>query len=211
MRTKFINPYNFIPLGKQKSVYQSEESEKGLTGEISYSLITRTPLFIPDTEQVQESKEVEGHKLYPFFSGNVYKEEWGQEVNVPIIPGSEIRGMFRSYFEILSNSCMSALDSDTQLSKRTSEVFKPGLLKKVGDRFMLYEAESLRYQPYSGYKNIESAGNTADWNVEQTNRISNVRFTSNEAITKSKTEGNNDTRKDAAKLECTKIFLGKKG
>ena len=138
-------------------MYKPEQNKKGLTGEISYSLMTRTPLFIPNTETVRESKEVKGHKIYQFFSGKIYDDTLEKEIEVPIIQGSEIRGMFRSYFEILSNSCMSALDSDTQLSKRTSEVFKPGLLKKVGDRFVLYEAESLRYQLYSKYETIEDA------------------------------------------------------
>lgn len=116
-RAKFINPYNFVPLGKEcnKNSY-----EKGsLCGVIEYSLLTKTPLFIPDTET--EQVDANGHREYKFFSYGGDK---------PVIPGSEMRGMLRSYYEILTDSCLSALNMDKILSKRTSEVYKPGLIKK---------------------------------------------------------------------------------
>ena len=142
MKNEFVNPYNFIPLGEEKSIYQHPETKEELfTGEISYSILTKTPLFIPDTNNVkilkvfsEDGKEGE-HKIYKFFS-------YGD--GTPVIPGSEMRGMLRTNFEILTNSCLSALDSDIQLSKRTNEVFKPGLLKKENGKFFLYEAFSIR-------------------------------------------------------------------
>lgn len=154
MKNEFVNPYNFIPLGEEKSIYQYPETKEELfTGEISYSILTKTPLFIPDTNNVkilkvfsEDGKEGE-HKIYKFFS-------YGD--GTPVIPGSEMRGMLRTNFEILTNSCLSALDSDIQLSKRTSEVFKPGLLKKENEKFFLCEAFSIQ----CGMKEVEELKET---------------------------------------------------
>ena len=179
-------------------MYKREQNKKGLTGEISYSLITRTPLFIPSIETVTEDERE--HKTYQFISDEI-KIESGEkkEVGSPIIPGSEIRGMFRSYFEILSNSCMSSLDSDTQLSKRTSEVFKPGLLKREDEEFVLYEAEVLRYMPYSEYKNT---GNKEEQN--QKNKENE------QEVDETKIEDKEDNREDAIQIECTQIYFEKR-
>lgn len=50
--------------------------------------------------------------------------------------------MIRSNFEILTNSCMSAVDDDVTLSKRTNEVFKAGLIRRnEKGTFDLYKAE----------------------------------------------------------------------
>ena len=59
---EFINPYNFVPLTKQKKIYQKNEEEK-FTGVIEYSVLTKTPLFIPNTSNDQAfhaSKEYAG-------------------------------------------------------------------------------------------------------------------------------------------------------
>lgn len=127
-KSKFINPYNFVPLGKSCS--RSEYKKGNLTGVIEYSLLTKTPLFIPDTES--EKVDANGHRTFKFFSYGGDK---------PVIPGSEMRGMLRSYYEILTNSCMSAVDTEPVLSKRTSEVYKAGLIKKCADdKYELYNA-----------------------------------------------------------------------
>ena len=130
---KFVNPYNFIPLGDKKTEYTFPEDKEGLlTGEITYSVLVKTPLFIPKTEKTEEKDQ---HRECEFFS-------YGD--GRPVIPGSEIRGMFRGNFEILTNSCLSSLESDMQLSKRTGEPFRKGLLKKENEKYYLYEAECLR-------------------------------------------------------------------
>lgn len=149
-KVDFTNPYNFIPLGTKRA--GAEEEKGALTGTITYSVYTRTPLFIPNTSNsraftllADEKNPVDPeHKIYDFFSyadlsdtSHTYEKEY----HAPIIPGSEIRGMLRSNFEILTNSCMSSLDEDAVLSKRTGHIFTPGLLKKNADgSFSLYEA-----------------------------------------------------------------------
>ena len=138
--SNFINPYNFVPLTGEKK--KAEHSEEKFTGVIEYSLLTKSPLFIPDTSNDDAFPQgKEGHKSYDFFSYERCEEKNGEnKLCEPIIPGSEIRGMFRSNYEILTESCMSVID-DVVLSKRTMEIFKAGLLKKEKDRYILYEAE----------------------------------------------------------------------
>ncbi len=129
---KFVNPYNFIPLGSEKA--EQSRTKGDYTGVIEYSVLTKTPLFIPNTSTDQAFPSgVSDHKSYDFFS---YEDLTGTNADRPcprpVIPGSEMRGMFRSLYEIMTDSCMSALDDDVILSKRTAEVYKAGLLQRTG-------------------------------------------------------------------------------
>ena len=144
----FINPFNFFPLSENppKRGYSRGGS---LTGVIRYTLRTRTPLIIPDTrnDHAFDVRDEMGnpadqeHRSYDFFS---YDEEGPAK---PVIPGSQIRGMLRPYYEILTNSCMSFVDDEEVLSKRTNEVFKAGLLERTGDgSYRLYSAKDCLYR-----------------------------------------------------------------
>ena len=166
-KLNFVNPYNFIPLRKREKEVLPED-EKNLSGVIKYSVLTKTPLFIANTstdkafsdshvfgvndekidvaeddekkaEKIAEIKKE--HKRYDFFSYT--KLEEGSDIcSAPVIPGSEIRGMFRNQYEILTNSCLSNLDEKVVLSKRTAHNYEAGLIKKVGDgNYELYKAE----------------------------------------------------------------------
>lgn len=153
----FVNPYNFIPLGSGKAIASKEA--RNLNGVIEYSVLTKTPLFIPNTstdhaftfeKSKLSEKELEAiaeHKSYDFFSYTNLEHDlsdetgYNKEYHRPVIPGSEIRGMFRSNFEILTNSCLSVVDEDHVLSKRTYECFQPGLIRKNEDgTYDLFEA-----------------------------------------------------------------------
>ena len=82
-----------------------------------------------------------------------------------MIPGSEIRGMFRSNFEILTSSCLSSLDSDMLLSKRTMESFLPGLIyrdPRTGT-YTLYAAEDVLWRT-EGENNPRTKRN---WDAEK--------------------------------------------
>lgn len=153
-KNRFINPYNFIPLeahGKDK-VPEDDKDEK-FYGKIEYTLITKTPLFIPNTSsddafKMRKNKGDE-HKSQDFFS---YKDLSGLIESTknnppePIIPGSEVRGMFRSNYEILTNSCMSVIDDKVILAARSNVVYSPGLLRKESNgKYKLYHAE--QYYP----------------------------------------------------------------
>lgn len=148
----FINPYNFIPLTMQKKLADPEN--RNLTGVIEYSVLTKTPLFVPNTSNDHAFfPELMDHKSYDFFSyknlmeGEEKKRGYRHIYQKPIIPGSEIRGMFRSNYEILTESCMSVVDDESVLSKRTMERFRAGLIRKIDEeRYDLIDAENYRWR-----------------------------------------------------------------
>lgn len=134
-RNRFVNPYNFIPLDPQekKQISKADERDKKFYGEIKYTLTTKTPLFIPNTSSDDAFKmnhgiedEKERHKNQDFFSYkdlSKVKESTANNPPEPIIPGSEVRGMFRSNYEILTNSCASVVDED--MWEKTPEKKRP--------------------------------------------------------------------------------------
>lgn len=131
----FVNPYNFMPFGGKRPP-EDEDSIQKYTGVIEYSLRTVTPLFIPNTSNENAfdmDRICKDHKSYDFFS---YKDLSGlkgsikDDLPIPVIPGSEMRGMLRNHYEILTNSCMSAVDDEVLLSKRTQEKYASGLLER---------------------------------------------------------------------------------
>ena len=136
---KFINPYTFVPFSKkqptERTPLEPAAPDRLHTGVLKCRLYVRTPLGIPDTEK--EKEDANGHKEYPFFS---YREN-GK--NIPVIPGSSLRGVFRSAFEAATDSCFSTLRENTGLSKRTGnrEAYKPGILRWENGRWHLYRAE----------------------------------------------------------------------
>lgn len=171
---KFINPYSFVSLQTNTEIDRNPVSkdEKRYTGVIDYSLMTKTPLVILNTTNKDTFKlGVEDHKSYDFFSYtdlSMKKTSCAGEYYRPVIPGSEIRGMLRSYYEILTNSCLSMVDEKKVLSKRTEQVFSAGLIKREADGgyslwsaidhlLRTYGANSLRDKPYfdeeTDYKN----------------------------------------------------------
>lgn len=152
---KFVNPYNFIPLEKERA--RTKQEENVYSGVICYSVLTKTPLFIPNTSNdhaLYPNKDE--HKSYEFFSYMDLSgmEDAGKKLSFPVIPGSEMRGMLRTNYEILTNSCMSAVDDEAVLSKRTSEVFKAGLLKKTDRGYDLYEAQDCLFRT-EGENNLD--------------------------------------------------------
>ena len=142
----FVNPYNFIKFPSKKAKAYTDEDRH--TGVIEYTITTKTPLFIPNSSSdsaFKISKKVNDHKSYDFFS---YTEldptkTYNGEYHVPVIPGSEIRGVVRNAYETLTNSCMGLLNADEYPVKRSMEMFKPGLMYKDKEgNFALYKAES---------------------------------------------------------------------
>lgn len=148
---KFLNPYNFISLPPKKALAYKKDDGQTLTGKIRYKITTKSPLFIPNSstdEAFEQSQKIEGHKSYDFFSYNEllpYSEtNQNPAPQCPVIPGSEIRGVIRSVYETLTDSCMGVLNSETMPVMRSPEQFKPGLLRKNAQGYTLMEAESYR-------------------------------------------------------------------
>ena len=170
-------------------VNETLSGERLYTGKLECKLTTKTPLFIPNTsndhtfvekelevlkeynrlntrKQIVDTKENRS-KSYDFFSYNDQEKGNTRDIT-PIIPGSSIRGVVRSVYETITNSCMSTCGGrETPLYRRSTVARKKyGIIK--GDT--LYRAEKLRVRsshiPYSGrYANscdIITNGKTGD-------------------------------------------------
>jgi len=147
---RFLNPYNFVRFLNQSRPNNDvlgncppppHDRYIGLTGRITCEVEAVTPLFVSDSHAVQEGNDK--HKSYRFF------EYDGQ----PAIPASSLRGMLRSVFEAVTNSCLGVFE-DKKLSYHldTNKARKliPARVEKVGETFRL------RLLP--GFNNVYSNG-----------------------------------------------------
>lgn len=133
---EFVNPYNFTPHHQNKvSNSRKDPADSEImgnhTGYFQCRLITKTPLAIPDISK----RELSGneHYKYPFMSVD------GQK----IIPGSSIRGMLRSVYEAVTDSCMCTLrDENISVRNDPKNAFRPGLLMKEDGTWKLYAAKN---------------------------------------------------------------------
>lgn len=139
----FVNPYTFIPLGKQCSRQKPEQGP--LSGYIECELTTHTPLIIPNTS----GPKSEENTFYNFYG---YKNLEGvhakeKEYYPPVVPGSEIRGAIRSVHEAATNSCMRVINTDPKdyLSRRSSiPRNETGILKYIDGQWVLFEAKKYK-------------------------------------------------------------------
>jgi CRISPR-associated protein (TIGR03986 family) len=153
---KFINPYNFIGLGDgaaKKKQDMGINEEELLTGVVTCTMRTKTPIFIPNTsndDAFEYKSSFPEHKSYDFFS---YENLSGKKKMLnspanPVIPGSSIRGVIRSAYEALTDSCM--MTSDKPVTGRNTNIKKPGILKKsVSGKWELYESVRYKLKTYS--------------------------------------------------------------
>ncbi|MCX6580539.1 MAG: TIGR03986 family CRISPR-associated RAMP protein [Candidatus Aminicenantes bacterium] len=150
-KEKFVNPYHFVSLEKNctREAKKYREQKGNLTGWITCRMETLSPVFIPNTGS---ASEVDGKKHSDVFEKRVFKEKENKQVVInsydffsytdlsklkgealkeyrePIIPGSEIRGMIRTAFEAVTNSCLSTIDNEQPLFKRVQTNGKAGRL-----------------------------------------------------------------------------------
>lgn len=156
MCEQFYHAYNFIPLGKNGP--QRAKRETGsLTGKITCTLTPVTDLFVPDSRpRTYGGTKNVGEKVLDFFSycsdADVNSNHPMTEDSAPqepVIPGSELRGMVRSMYEAVTDSCMSSLNPDKELSARSIMPKYPALLEYSGGKWSLYQADyyDLDYGP----------------------------------------------------------------
>lgn len=163
---KFINPYNFIPLPQKKREAYKEQDQH--TGVITYQITTKTPLFIPNTSNDNaflledgNKDEKERHKNYDFFSYHELEQnkDHSKCPKEPVIPGSEIRGVIRSIYETLTDSCMGVFNDKLYPKRKNRDAFHPGLLRreKVSGKvqYQLYHAEGYQYSAAFGNNELE--------------------------------------------------------
>ncbi len=128
-KIRFINPYSFVSLGSD--VQRTEPIDGTLSGKIKVTLIARTPFAIPDTENVTVDNNE--HKTFPFFRVG----------DNPVIPGSQLRGMLRSAYETITNSCLS-VNNNNILSARHANPGNPGLIQFKDGAWHLFDARTSR-------------------------------------------------------------------
>lgn len=140
-----VNPYNFVPFSKNapfrtspEQVYQDAASL--LHGYLDISLTNTTPLIIPESKPYQEDRQT-SHKYYHFF-------RMPDKQGTPAIPGSEIRGLIRSIYETITNSCTTVVLDHNDYAMRTSP---QGSFKQTG---------ILEHNPASGVWNLYSSAVT---------------------------------------------------
>ena len=130
----FVNPYNFVSIDRKKIKQENIEE----TGYLDCVLVAKTPLAIPDLPEGEESG---GESKHDFFSIN------GNDQKNPMIPGSSLRGMIRSVYETITESCLSTMKPDTHLFSRAGaekkEIYKPGILKEKDGEWKLYKVKEI--------------------------------------------------------------------
>lgn len=108
---RFLNPYNFIRyLDKPRPADYvlgdcpppPHDRYVALTGRITCEIEAVTPLFVSDSHAISKVTTQDGkeHSTYRFFE---YEDE-------PALPASSLRGMVRSTFEAVTNSCFGVFD-----------------------------------------------------------------------------------------------------
>ncbi|NOZ71029.1 MAG: TIGR03986 family CRISPR-associated RAMP protein [Chloroflexi bacterium] len=125
---RFLNPYNFvrylpeptIPPGDPEAALLSRcpppphDRYVGLTGRITCRMKTESPLFVSDSHNVvptpfiDESGKRRVHYSYRFFQVD------GEDA----IPATSLRGMIRSVFEAVTNSCFGVFTPEERLDYR---------------------------------------------------------------------------------------------
>lgn len=151
MSERFFNPYTFVPLPEDGAARSdpSENNQPVFSGEIRCTLVTKTQLAVPDILKnpcSSEEKRTEP-KEYDFFSVTTD----GQKTAA--IPGSGIRGVIRSVFETLTDSCMRLNDTDRDYFHTRLNKTEAGIIEFDGKNYALYAAERLRDKENRGYKN----------------------------------------------------------
>ncbi|MCR5608355.1 MAG: TIGR03986 family CRISPR-associated RAMP protein [Lachnospiraceae bacterium] len=167
--TSFINPYNFVRTGNRTNRREASEYRKEkntYTGKIHCTLKAITDLIVPNSSSsmaFDKSYNYKDHKSYEFFSYDDLNEgrtPFSEGPSAPVIPGSQLRGMIRSDYETITDSCISAVNAETVVNRRVNEAKKPCIIKKENGRISIYNANRYMLQIDNyGYVN-ENFGNS---------------------------------------------------
>lgn len=153
---QFINPYNFIPLASQ-CVRTKTKDKKKYTGYIECILKPLTPMIMIDTEDCKNDQSVPEHKIYPrTYSLNGH----------PAIPASELRGMIRSKFETLTNSCLSSAEPELPFYGRyNGNMTHPGVLEFTDFQDVkLYKCKKYRIKNKGSISDLKT-GDIVNFNI----------------------------------------------
>jgi hypothetical protein len=181
-----INPYGFIPIPKAEPERNrrnaAEELADGPTGAIDCPLAIEPPTFIPNTTKkffkgVMYKNKTAPHPVEEFYSyedlSPMHAHDGLRALALPIIPGSELKGMPRNAYEQLANSCFLEAGENNPPNKRTPLPKIAALLKKegVGERLMDAAAQILEHAapPVGGgrdaprHPRLNAGGKRLEW------------------------------------------------
>lgn len=119
---RFLNPYNFVRSPGRPHVLRDRPETRlldrcpppphdrwvGLNGTITCQVEAVSPLFVSDSEHWEDSATK--HPTYPF-----YQYDFGNGLE-PALPASSLRGMLRSEFEAVTNSCFAHFEYGRRLT-----------------------------------------------------------------------------------------------
>lgn len=140
MDDRFVNPYTFVPLpkGGAKRSDCTAVTEPVFSGEIKCRLTTKTQIAVPDIlkNPVPDNVERTEPKKYDFFTLD----------GKAAIPGSGIRGVIRSVYEVLTDSCMHLNDKDDDYFHTRLNKTKPGIITydPVKREYTLHNSKRVR-------------------------------------------------------------------
>jgi CRISPR/Cas system CSM-associated protein Csm3 (group 7 of RAMP superfamily) len=97
-----MNPYDFVRINWNRGVTRRDPAPHnrftgGLCGRIEGTITTLTPLFIPATLDLQQKEALQRGNRAIDFAHNSQRQ--------PVIPGSSLKGLFRSLVETLGPGC----------------------------------------------------------------------------------------------------------
>jgi CRISPR-associated protein (TIGR03986 family) len=133
----FVNPYNFVPLGEKEPKREKPESHEyfvGNSGRITCKLILKTPFFTPHPERQWQVPKDSILSAAPSWIDESVRALIGnaKEHDVlgllrnhdgnPFLPGSLLKGSFRTVAEALSNSCLGVIDFQWELLEKPNDL-----------------------------------------------------------------------------------------
>lgn len=165
-KKRFVNPYNFIPfegnINDKRISRETAYAKKSelLSGWLVVELTTRTPLIIPDGAHpkywdIEKKEYINGEDEVKCRKNDIHKEYdfFRSPDGIPTIPGSELRGMLRSVYEIVTNSCVPFLLDEKPISRRVpvyGALCHHGLLAYENDHWVLYKATIVKKEAANG-------------------------------------------------------------
>lgn len=150
---RFINPYHFVPTGEKcqrKESYSERKSKGKYTGWIDITLTNISPLFIPNSSNNNVFNHRENGNSYDFFSYTDLSDTKNPTPpKIPVIPGSELKGIIRTAYETLTDSCFSSINKDT-ISRRylldySIDKLNAAIIKIENNNYILYKCDLEKY------------------------------------------------------------------
>lgn len=128
-----INPYNFLPLKQEperipwnKVAMHHRIGEESYSGRFEIVITALTPIFTPSrlSEDVEKATIQYQTRQGPRQGTKITFKKFQHRNGQPTISGSSLKGMIRSVFEALSNSCMALFTEQYGRKKYPSAQYK---------------------------------------------------------------------------------------